>query len=77
MDWRELRHGFDRQLSFAQHSVGPLPDRVARQHPRAQASCHGRWGQFRSPVDGGREHASKEAVIEAGIAGELRGTVRG
>ncbi len=44
MGWRELRHGFDRQLSFAQQSVGQLPGRVARQHPRAQAGCHGRWG---------------------------------
>ncbi|MGL6004385.1 hypothetical protein [Aeromonas sobria] len=43
MGWRELRHGFDRQLSFAQQSVGQLPGRVARQHPRAQGSCHGRW----------------------------------
>lgn len=76
MGWRELRHGFDRQLSFAQQSVGQLQGRVARQHPRAQAGCHGRWGQFRSPVDGGREHASKEAAIEAGIAGEPRGTAR-
>jgi hypothetical protein len=24
MGWRELRHGFDRQLSFAQQSVGQL-----------------------------------------------------
>ncbi|MCX7129271.1 MAG: hypothetical protein NTU42_15260 [Aeromonas sp.] len=42
MGWRELRHGFDRQLSFAQQSVGQLPGRVARKHPRAQVSCHGR-----------------------------------
>ncbi|WP_157830728.1 hypothetical protein [Aeromonas sobria] len=41
MGWRELRHGFDRQLSFAQQIVGQLPGRVARQHPRAQASRHG------------------------------------
>lgn len=38
MCWRELRHGFDRQLSFAQQSVGQLPGRVARLHPLAQAS---------------------------------------
>jgi len=38
MGWRELRHGFDRQLSFAQQSVGQLPGRVARLHPLAQAS---------------------------------------
>lgn len=38
MGWRELRHGFDRQLSVAQQSVGQLPGCVARQHPRAQAS---------------------------------------
>lgn len=31
MGWRELRHGFDRQLSFAQQIVGQLPGRVARQ----------------------------------------------
>ncbi|MGL5975459.1 MAG: hypothetical protein ACRC0H_09785 [Aeromonas sobria] len=38
MGWRELRHGFDRQLSVAQQSVDQLPDRVARLHPLAQAS---------------------------------------
>ncbi len=38
MGWRELRHGFDRQLSVARQSVGQLPGCVACQHPRAQAS---------------------------------------
>jgi hypothetical protein len=75
MCWRELRHGFDRQLSVAQQSVDQLLGCVACQHPRAQASRHGRrgCGQLRSAVEPGREHASKEAAIEAGIAGEPRG----
>ncbi|WP_436404898.1 hypothetical protein [Aeromonas sobria] len=41
MGWRELRHGFDRQLSVAQQRVGQLPGCVARLHPLAQASR--RW----------------------------------
>ncbi len=75
MGWRELRHGFDRQLSFAQQSVGQLPGRVARIRVHRPVATGGGC-QFRSPVDGGREHASKEAVIESGIASEPRGTAR-
>ncbi|MGL5093208.1 MAG: hypothetical protein ACRDCQ_20430 [Aeromonas sobria] len=41
MGWRELRHGFDRQLSFAQQSVGQLPGCVARIRVRRAVATGG------------------------------------
>jgi hypothetical protein len=48
MGWRELRHGFDRQLSFAQQSVGQLlvESTLVKKLPSKRASRASRAALF-------------------------------